>query len=143
MSAGACPKCPARGATFPGESMELCLRQIDLRSREERSSIAGTAGQNEEWQHAQSAMSLALCTTMRGCEIKRLQWRDVDFLSRAILVRTSKTEAGERLIPMNDEAYEMVMRLRERAKGFNGIAPQHYVFPACEHGHCRSHTEPT
>ena len=80
-------------------------------------------------------MSLALCTTMRGCEIKRLQWRDIDFLNRAILVRTSKTEAGERLIPMNDETLEIVMRLRERAKGFNGTEAQHCVFPACEHGH--------
>jgi integrase len=96
---------------------------------------ADSAGQNEDWQRAQTAMSLALCTTMRGCEIKRLQWRDIDFLNRAILVRTSKTEAGQRLIPMNDEAYEMVLRLRESAKGFNGIEPQHYIFPACEHGH--------
>jgi len=35
---------------------------------------------------------------------------------------------------MNDEAYEMVVRLRERAKAFNGIELHHYVFPACEHG---------
>ena len=102
---------------------------------DEKLRLLNTAGQNGEWQRAEAAMSLALCTTMRGCEIKRLQWRDVDFLNRAILVRTSKTEAGQRLIPMNDEAYEIVVRLRERAKGFNGIEPQHYVFPACEHGH--------
>lgn len=102
---------------------------------DEKLRLLHTAGQNEEWQRAQAAMSLALCTTMRGCEIKLLQWRDVDFLSRSILVRASKTEAGQRLIPMNDEAYEMVVRLRERAKGFNGIEPQHYVFPSCEHGH--------
>jgi len=36
---------------------------------------------------------------------------------------------------MNDETLEIVVRLRERAKGFNGTEPQHYVFPACEHGH--------
>jgi integrase len=102
---------------------------------DEKLRLLRTARQNEEWQRAEAAMSLALCTTMRGCEIKRLQWRDVDFLSRAIVVRTSKTEAGERLIPMNDEVYEMVVHLRERAKRFNGIESQHYVFPACEHGH--------
>jgi integrase len=102
---------------------------------EEKLRLVRAAGQNEEWQRAQAAMSLALCTTMRGCEIKRLQWRDIDFLNRAILVRTSKTDAGERLIPMNDETLETVMRLRERAKGFNGTEVQHYVFPACEHGH--------
>ena len=89
---------------------------------------------NEEWQRAEAAMALALCTTMRGCEIKRLQWRDIDFLNHAILVRTSKTEAGQRSIPMNHEAEEIVVRLRDRARAFNGTEPQHYVFPACEHG---------
>jgi integrase len=102
---------------------------------EEKLRLIRAAGQNEEWQRAQAAMSIALCTTMRGCEIKRLQWRDIDFLNHAILVRTSKTEAGERLIPMNDETLELVMRLRDRAKEFNGTEAQHYVFPACEHGH--------
>jgi integrase len=102
---------------------------------EEKLKLVRAAGQNEEWQRAQAAMSLALCTTMRGCEIKRLQWRDIDFLNPAILVRASKTEAGERLIPMNDETQQIVLQLRERAKKFNGTEAQHYVFPACEHGH--------
>jgi integrase len=102
---------------------------------EEKLRLMRAAGQNEEWQRAQAAMSLALCTTMRGCEIKRLQWRDMDLLNHAILVRTSKTDAGERLIPMNEETYEIVMGLRERAKSFNGIEAAHYVFAACENGH--------
>jgi len=104
-------------------------------THEEKLRLLRAAGQNEEWQRARDAMSLALCTTMRGCEIKRLQWRDIDFLNRAILVRTSKTDAGERLIPMNDETLEIFKRLREHARAFNGTEPQHYVFPACEHGH--------
>jgi len=102
---------------------------------DEKLRLLRTAGWNEDWQRAQAAMSLALCTTMRGCEIKRLQWRDIDFLNRVILVRISKTEAGQRFIPMNDEAYELVVRLRERAKTFSGIEPQHFVFPACQNGH--------
>jgi len=102
---------------------------------DEKLRLLRAAGQNEEWQRAEAAMSLALCTTMRGCEIKRLQWRDVDFLGRAVLVRKSKTDAGERLIPMNDEIHETILRLWERSKDFNGTEPKHYVFPACEHGH--------
>jgi hypothetical protein len=47
----------------------------------------------------------------------------------------SKTDAGERLIPMNHETLEIVIRPRERAKGFSRTEPEHYVFPACEHGH--------
>jgi integrase len=98
-------------------------------TQEEKHKLLRIAGQNPAWQHAEAAMSLALCTTMRACEIKHLQWRDIDFLNRTINVRTSKTEAGQRLIPMNDIALEIVLRLRDRAKGFNGTDPQHFVFP--------------
>jgi integrase len=104
-------------------------------THEEKLRLLRIAGQNEDWQRAEAAICLALCTTMRGCEIKQLQWRDVDFLNRAIVVRTSKTEAGQRLIPMNEQAYQIFVRLRERAKLFKGLEPEHYVFPACEHGH--------
>ena len=43
---------------------------------EEKLRLMRAAGQNQEWQRAEAAMSLALCTTMRGCEIKRLQWME-------------------------------------------------------------------
>jgi len=51
-------------------------------------------------------MTLALNTTMRACEVKGLQWRDVDFLERTIAVRQSKTDAGGRVIPLNDDAWD-------------------------------------
>jgi integrase len=104
-------------------------------THEEKMRLLRVAGCNEEWQRAASAMSIALCTTMRGCEIKRLQWRDIDFLRRAILVRASKTDAGQRLIPMNEDMEEIFFRLRDRSKLFNGTESHHYVFPACERGH--------
>jgi len=103
-------------------------------SLDEKLRLLKTAGRNEEWRRAEAAMSLALCTTMRGCEVKRLQWRDIDFLNRSVLVRTSKTDAGQRAIPMNDEAYEIFKQLRECAKMFRGTEHQHFVFPACERG---------
>jgi integrase len=104
-------------------------------THDEKLKLLRVAGQHPEWQHAEAAMSLALCTTMRGCEIKRLQWRDIDLLNRTITVRTSKTEAGQRLIPMNDTALEIVLRLRARARALRGTEPQHFVFPACENDH--------
>src|SRR5260370_37508403 len=51
-----------------------------------------------------------------------------------LTVRVSKTDAGQRMIPINDAASEVILRLRQRAKGFNGAEKRHYVFPACEHG---------
>jgi integrase len=101
---------------------------------EEKVKLLRVAGQNEEWQRAEAAMSIALNTTMRGCEIKRLRWRDIDFLRQSVVIQTSKTEAGERLIPMNEGIEQIFVRLRERAKKFSGVEPHHYVFPACEHG---------
>jgi integrase len=53
-----------------------------------------------DWQGAYCAAVLALNMTMRGCEVKALCWRDIDFLNRTLTVRRSKTEEGERLIPL-------------------------------------------
>ena len=36
---------------------------------------------------------------------------------------------------MNDDAYDSVMELWERAKAFGGATSEHFLFPACEHGH--------
>ena len=81
------------------------------------------------------AMTLALCTTMRASEVKGLQWRDVDFLERTIIVRRSKTDAGRRVIPLNDPAWDAIMELYRRAQNLAGTELDHYVFPACENGH--------
>jgi hypothetical protein len=61
--------------------------------------------------------------------------RDIDFLNNTLLVRASKTEAGERMIPMNNEIHDTILGLRERARKFDGTDAKHYVFPACERGH--------
>jgi integrase len=104
-------------------------------SLEDKLRLLRTASSNPDWENARLAMTLALCTTMRGVEIKNLCWKDVDFLRTSLTVRRSKTEAGLRVIPMNADAHGAILELRERAKGFNGTAPDHFLFPACEHGH--------
>jgi integrase len=80
-------------------------------------------------------MVLALNTTMRACEIKSLRWDDVDFLGCTLAVRKSKTEAGQRIIPLNEDALSAVKTLYSRASLIGGTRPGHYVFPACENGH--------
>jgi len=104
-------------------------------SYEQKVRLLHAADSNPEWQNARLAMTLALCTTMRGVEIKNLHWRDVDLLRRSFTVRRSKTDAGLRSIPMNDDAYDAVLELWERSKAFDGTEPEHFLFPACEHGH--------
>jgi len=104
-------------------------------SLEDKLRLLSTAGANPEWENARLAMTLALCTTMRGVEIKNLRWRDVDLFRQSLTVRRSKTEAGLRSIPINEDAHGAILELRERAQGFDGTAPEDFLFPACEHGH--------
>ncbi len=101
---------------------------------EQKVTLLHAADSKPDWQNARLAMTLALCTTMRGVEIKNLHWRDVDLLRRSFTVRRSKTDAGLRSIPMNEDAYEAVLELYERAKAFRGTQPEHFLFPACENG---------
>ena len=103
-------------------------------SPEEKRGLQRAARNNAGWENARLAMTLALNTTMRACEIKGLQWKDVDFLERTITIRQSKTDSGRRLIPMNGEAFEAVIELYHRAQKVLGAEPQHFVFPACENG---------
>jgi integrase len=87
-----------------------------------------------EWETAYLASVLALNTTMRGCEVKGLRWRDVDLLDHSLTIRRSKTRAGERVIPLNANSYIAIMRLRERAHLLFGsdLQPDWYLFPSAE-----------
>jgi len=103
-------------------------------SNEEKVQLTKAAGSKPEWQIARLAMELALNTTMRACEIRGLVWRDIDFLERSVTVRRSKTEAGERVIPLNANAWAAVLELRERARNLSddNISPDWFLFPHAE-----------
>src|SRR5262249_37134522 len=103
-------------------------------SMSEKLGLLRLAGKNPDWQNARLAAILALNTTMRGCELKQLRWRDIDLMGRTLTICKSKTLAGERVIPLNSTAYSAVLELRERGKQAIGAEPQHFVFPSCENG---------
>ena len=100
---------------------------------DEKLRVLKMADSRAEWVIARLAMKLALNTTMRACEIRGLRWRAVDFMERAITVRraTTKTDAGERVIPLNADAWAAILEQRERAKLLFGTEPlpDWYVFP--------------
>jgi integrase len=83
---------------------------------EEKFRLLKVAQSRPEWETAYLATVLALNTTMRGCEVKQLRWRDVDLMDHSLVIRRSKTLAGEPVIPLNANAYATVMRLRERSQ---------------------------
>jgi integrase len=101
---------------------------------DQKMKLMKTALSRSEWQIARLAMTLALNTTMRACEIRALQWQDIDYKERVITVRKSKTEAGQRLIPLNRNAWRAILELGERTKRLVGdsLRPSWYVFPRAE-----------
>jgi integrase len=101
---------------------------------DEKLRLLRLAAKNPDWQTARLAMALALNTTMRGCELKSLRWRDVDLMGKLLTIRKSKTDAGERVIPLNSTAFAAILELRERARSFGGLESDHFVFPSCENG---------
>jgi integrase len=102
-------------------------------AHDEEVRLLKVAAAKPEWQNARLAALLALNTTMRAGEIRGLRWQAVDFIERTIMVRrdTTKTDAGERTIPLNTNAWAAILELRERSKLLFGTEPQPdwYVFP--------------
>jgi integrase len=101
-------------------------------AHEEKVRLLRLAATRPEWQVARCAAILALNTTMRGCELKGLRWRDVNLLDRMLTVQRSKTEAGERAIPLNRDAMAAMLELYKRAQSVGATDLSHYVFPTCE-----------
>jgi integrase len=101
---------------------------------EQKMKLLKTALSKPEWQVARLAMTLALNTTMRACEIRALQWQDIDAKERVITIRKSKTEAGQRLIPLNRDAWRAILELGERTIKLIGGSLRHswYIFPHAE-----------
>jgi integrase len=97
---------------------------------EEQTKLFRTAAQKAEWETACCAATLAVSTRARGCELRALQWRNVDFINKVLETPKSKTAAGVRLVPLAPEAYEALLRLRKRAEVLGTVEPSHYVFAA-------------
>jgi integrase len=97
-------------------------------TEEDKQRLLKTAMMRPEWETAYLAAILCLNTTARGCELKGLQWSDVDLFDRTVTVRKSKTDAGVRAIPLTEVACSALARLRTRAESFGPVDPAHYVF---------------
>jgi len=101
---------------------------------EEKVRLLRFAAMRPSWESAYYASVLAFNTTCRGCELKGIQWRDVDLINRTVTIRRSKTDAGQRLIPLNAEAMQVVTAMYRRAQKLGEVQPDHYLFFACERG---------
>jgi integrase len=59
----------------------------------------------------------------------------VDMIGRSPMVRRSKTEAGERVIPLNADAWAVILELYRRSRALGATEPSHFLFAACETVH--------
>jgi integrase len=94
----------------------------------EKQRVFETASTKPEWQTAYCAALLTANTSMRPKELRRLLWCDLDPLGRLITVRRSKTEAGTRVIPLNEEAWSAIAAMKRRADAVGTYAPEYYIF---------------
>lgn len=82
-----------------------------------------------------AALAALVCinTGLRGGELKKLRLGDVDLVGKTLVVRraNTKTNAGQREIPINELAEWAFAKLFERARKLEATAPDHYLFPFC------------
>ncbi len=95
----------------------------------EKQRLFETAASKREWELAYSAALLTANTSMRPCELRRLKWSDIDPDARLATVRRSKTDAGTRVIPLNDEAWSAIVALKRRADVFGTVELEHFILP--------------
>lgn len=82
-----------------------------------------------EWMYAHAAAILAAYCGLRSCEIKGLQWKDVDLTACLLDIRHSKTPAGWRTPTFNTVCSEALAGLYENARLVGIAEPDHRVFP--------------
>lgn len=97
-------------------------------SEAEKQRLFEAASTKPEWLVAYCAAILTANTSMRPVELRRLVWRDLDPFSRLVTVRQSKTEAGSRVIPLNDLAWSGFAAMKQRADSLGTYGPEHYIF---------------
>ncbi len=79
--------------------------------------------------YAHGAAILAAYCGLRTCEIKGLQWKDVDLSAGLLDIRHSKTPAGWRTPTLNTVCSEALAGLYETARIAGTAEPDQHVFP--------------
>jgi integrase len=112
-------------------------------SPEQERKLFEVASSRPGWTVAYYAALLANNTTARGGELKGLRIGDVDLMERTLCIQrvSTKTDAGARVVPLNDVALWACARLKERAERLGASDPNHYLLPAALFRHTRK-TDP-
>jgi len=114
-------------------------------SPEEEMHLFEVASSNPDWEVAYNAAMLAAHTTARSEELRGLRLADVDPIERTMTIRRSstKTDAGCRIVPLDNAATWALVRLIERARILGAMNPEHYLFPFCRFRQTKNGGSPT
>src|SRR5260370_41491595 len=80
-----------------------------VREEEARKVLAAVRGHRLE-----AIITLALVTGMRRDELLQLKWQDLDLQKREVRVRSTKTQRGERIIPLAPRVSRILTQHAER-----------------------------
>jgi integrase len=97
---------------------------------EEEVKLIDVAKSHPRWFVAYHATVLENETGMRGVEVRNLQLRRIDLMTREIQLQRSKTKGGVRTIPLNADALESAKELLIRAQNLGASQSYHYLIPA-------------
>lgn len=111
------------------ESEQLIGRAL---TAEERTRLFEAAASKPEWEHVYCAAIVAATTSMRRVEVTNLKRRNVDLFNKTVTLQRSKTEAGRRVIPLNDSALKALTRMFQRADALGFDSPEHYLWFRCK-----------
>ena len=100
------------------------LKRAVLSGEEMGRFLDGICGEREMVVRDRAAFELLYSSGLRAGELLRLQWRDLDFSSRMLLVRRGKG-GKDRVVPIGRVALAFLERYRIR---FSSVEPEAFVF---------------
>jgi integrase len=112
-------------------------------SLDEERKLFENASAKLSWEAAYLGGLVAVNTTMRGGELRGLRLGAIDLFTKTVSIRrnSTKTDAGCRVIPLNDTAMWAFVRLLRRAERLGATESDHYVFPAFMFRHTKEAIE--
>jgi integrase len=94
----------------------------------EKQRLFETAASRTDWQRAYCAALLTANGSMRPIKLRQLLWCDFDPVTKTLTIQKSKTEAGTRVIPLNDEAWAAVTAMKQSDDKLETYAFDNLIF---------------